>query len=331
MAKLALNKAPLDGDTHTWADYVELLALLNMDGVCTADAAVDRILDADAIDEDVVDDEEEVDSGVQSPGDGRSKRVQQRGRVGARVFDAFELIAWRANTYGDAYSFGVAGDKRSVTLRAHLSPANYLYIFLLLAANLRFVASGRSQLTDKFEEVALRVMKEVLPRGADVHVFGKATAQRYVGTAFEKIRALSDDIRASLFATPESYRIGDSGDSGIDLVGWQGLSDQQKNILVYFGQCACSRSDWTKKQLSASPDSLGSQLHTIPRWVTLMFVPVCFRRVGGEWAVDSDVASVVFFDRLRLLRNCSDFSAFEGAMPGREIVDSFLAEKEELV
>lgn len=332
MPRIVVNKTPRDGDVHTWADYIELLAVINLDSICTVDAVLDRILDAGSVDE--TDDEvgsDDSDEAHDPVSPRRDRRPLMRGRYSRRIFDAFEMLAWRASAYDGAYPFVVADDKRSISVRADLGPANYVYLFLLVAANLPFVSVGRNQVTNAFEEIAVRVMRAVLPRDAEVHVFGKATAQRYSGSAFRKIEALAADIRASLRATESTYRASDSGDSGIDIVAWHGLNDKQGNIFVYFGQCACSRADWTKKQLSASPGNLAKQLATIPAWNTIMFVPICFRRVGGDWAVDSDVTDVVFFDRYRVIGNSSGPDVVEEVEAIKLIVDEVLSAKEEVV
>lgn len=331
MAALSINKTPSDSDTHTWADYIELLALVNLDNVCTVDSAIDRIEDIDGeFDEtDLVDvDEAGGGEGIE-PVSGSRKRINARNNTA--VLDAFALILWRASAYGDCYPFSVDQDRRSITLVEDFSSAQYLYIFLLVAANLRFVSSGLSELTNNFEEFSRCVMRDVLPPKAEIHLFGKATSEKYHGSAYKKICSLCDDIRATLLVTEDDYRKGDSGDSGIDIVAWHGLSDRQKNILVYLGQCACSRSDWPKKQLAASVGQLKNVLSTAPDWVTMMFVPVCFRRVGGDWAVLSEVASVVFIDRYRLLKNCLSIDVDAVTIKIREIVNAVCSNKEAIV
>lgn len=337
MTAISINKRPSDSDTHTWADYVELLALVNLDGTCTVDSAIDRVEDIGGeSDETNSNDVSEADEGEgEGEGEGVEPVSGSRKRFNARnntaVLDAFALILWRASAYGDFYPFIVDQNRRSITLVKEFSSPQYLYVFLLIAANLRFVSDGLSELTNNFEEVSRCVMRDVLPPRAEVHLFGKATAAKYRGSAYKKMSDLCDDIRASLLVTEEDYRKGDSGDSGIDIVAWHGLSDSQKNILVYLGQCACSRSDWPKKQLAASAGQLKNVLATAPDWVTMMFVPVCFRRVGGGWAVLSEVASVVFIDRYRLLKNCLSMEVDTVTITIREIVNAVCSNKEAIV
>ncbi len=327
MASIVINKLPSDSDTHTWTDYVELLALVNMDNVCTADSAADRIGDISRDD----DEADGIDAGeydeMREPI--ANDRKRSSARCHARIRDAFALAQWRASAYAEAYPFLVDAERRSLTLAENLSPMQSLYVFLLLAANLRFFTGRYSDLTDRFEEVAECVMRDVLPARTEVHVFGKATAKKYKGSAFDKIKELSLDIRATLCVSEADFRKGDSGDSGIDIVAWHGFADSQKNILIYFGQCACSRDGWTKKQLEASPQALSNVLVSSPQWTTMMFVPVCFRRVGGGWAVLSEVASVVFIDRYRFLKNCLNIEPVIEKI--REIVDVVCSNKEAIV
>lgn len=327
MARLEINKAPSDSDTHTWADYLEMLAVVSMDGTCTVGMAVDRIRDVASeadLDDDVVSgDPNEVE---------RSENKRKIARAAKKFADAWQMLLWRKAAYEDAYPFELDDSSKTIRLVDVPGTGQYFYLFLLAAANLRFVAAGAQALQNGFEAIACEVMKEILPRRAEVHIFGKATADdRFSGSAFEKVSKLAREIRAQLIATEEDYRTGDIGDSGIDIVAWDVLADEECNIPVYLGQCACSRSDWPKKQHEASPGRLASSLRANPDWQTLMFVPICFRRVGGRWAVKTEIGAVIMLDRLRLLKNKTDYTAAPIEADVRRVVDAVMAAREGVV
>lgn len=304
MLRVSINKKPVDGDTHTYLDYMELLALVNMDGSSTIDAAVDRYFDSpgggrgDCQVEDVDGDADEDGGEILAP----VLRRAGAARVRSRFSDAMSLATWRSVVYLEDYPFEVSFSGAGLKLKENLSDKHKIYLFVLVAANLPFVNSGRNTVTDYFEKVSRAALVNLMPAGSEVHIFGKANASRYSGTAFEKMTALCRDIRARMTLSEEDFRTSDTGDSGVDLVSWFGMGDEQPNILVCLGQCACSRSDWTRKQLAASSVTL-SYIHAPGGWKTAMFVPICFRKVGGGWAVATDVASVTLVDRLRLMRN----------------------------
>ena len=305
MPRVVINKKPVDSDTHTYLDYVEILALLNMDGSATIDSAVDRYFDSPG---DGRGDPQQHESLGEEDSEGEvvapvERRVRSA-RVQARFSDAMALASWRMIVYGADYPFEIAFAGAGLQLRRELSDRHLLYLFILVAANLPFVAAGRKQVTDTFEAVSHAALFSLMPKGSEAHVFGQASATRYSGSAYEKMLALCRDIRARMTVSEADFRSSDTGDSGVDLVSWFGMSDEQPNIVVCLGQCACSRSEWTKKQLAASPMAL-SYVSLPGGWSTAIFVPICFRRVGGGWAVATEVASVIFVDRLRLMKNVS--------------------------
>ena len=53
-----------------------------------------------------------------------------------------------------------------------------------------------------------------------------------------------------------------------------------------------------------------------------MFIPICFRTTGGNWAVIGDVKNVVLMDRLRLINNCGDFVAANDSCGAKALVSA---------
>ena len=93
----------------------------------------------------------------------------------------------------------------------------------------------------------------------------------------------------------------DTGDKGLDIVGWVPVADSMPNRLLVFGQCACSKEDWTDKQSSSSAEAWRGtiQLSTTP--YNLAFVPFCFRRADGSWHTRVEIRETVLIDRLRFV------------------------------
>ncbi|MEA5126452.1 hypothetical protein [Xanthomonas floridensis] len=307
MSFISINKKPIDSDTHTCLDFMELLCLVNMDGVSTVDTAIDRFFDSPGAGrgDDDVEEAEDMDEEASDRDEGRAPVVNRRRalvtRLRRRFSDAISLASWRNSEYGDSYPFTLDASNSMLSLKAELRELNYVYLFLLISANLAFVKERANDITNEFERMSMVAFSSVMPAGSQVHIFGKANASRYSGSAYNKLASLCADIRASLSVAEEDYRPNDSGDSGIDLVAWHGMGDMQSHIVVGLGQCACSRSNWTNKQLAASPQNL-HYVNSPASWKTFMFVPICFRRIGGQWAVATEIASVIFLDRLRLIK-----------------------------
>lgn len=319
MISVRIDGKPRDNDVHTWADYLELLALVNLDRVCGHEFVLDRLCDSpeDGL-SDVDDEDQEARDAQESVSD-----VQRRTRekVSLRLNDAYALCFWRQCAYGSEYPYEVDLNGHEVRLKKELEDGHFSYLFLLLCGNQPFIKKENKQLTDGFEKFCAHVFSNVMPHGAEVHVYGKASGTRYRGNKLKKLTDLCGDLRGRLFAKEDSFRNGDAGDSGIDLVAWHGLNDQAFNIPVSLAQCACSRDEWIKKQAEILPDFFVNHFETIPPWMPFMFIPICFRATNGLWAYSGEVKNVVLMDRLRIIKNCKNFSAVNDECKVRCLMD----------
>lgn len=315
MVEIRVQGVPRDNDTHTWSDFLELLTLVNLDSVCSLEFALDRMTDAPHEDSDVEDDD-----GAETLSLSESRLARRRERYSVKLADAFALCSWRQNAYGEKYPFRIDASVPELLLKPELTESHYSYLFLLMCGNLPFVTRARNSLTDNFELFCKDVFKNVLPSGCEVHVFGKAASARYVGSKFEKFSLLCSDVKGHLKADENYFRRGDQGDGGIDLVAWKELGDLESNIPVSFGQCACSREEWVKKQAEVMPEYLATTMSCTPSWMPFVFLPICFRESSGGWAVKGEVKSVVLMDRFRLMSSCSDHLSTNNAINARAIV-----------
>lgn len=71
--------------------------------------------------------------------------------------------------------------------------------------------------------------------------------------------------------------------------------------MSILAQCACSRSEWSKKQNDASYDRIGHLGQNSNRWNSMLFTPICFRDNAGRWFVKGDIQNNIVFDRLRVI------------------------------
>lgn len=330
MIVIRVDGKPRDEDTHTWSDYLELLALINLDRVCGHEFALDRLSDSPEDDSLADDDDDEYDEPDERAQEDTFslKRSRAREKASIRLVDAFSLCQWRSAAYGHRYPYEVNLSSREIRLRDELTEAHYSYLFLLLCGNQPFIKKEKNALTDGFEKFCAFVFSQVVPQGSEVHVYGKAAVTRYKGNKLEKLKALCADLRGRLIANPQAFRKGDNGDSGIDIVAWHGLNDEAMNIPVSLAQCACSREDWVKKQAEILPDFFANHMTTNPPWVPFMFIPICFRSASGTWAYSGEVKNVVLMDRLRILKNCSDFRAANDACTAKKLVRAAFGSEE---
>ena len=292
---------PRDGDTHTIADFAELLCLITVDRVCTRETIIDQARD-----------------------------VGEHTVTDLVLDDCFSQLAWRVNAYGAHYPFQLDERGRVLSANATLSEPQKLYALLLVCANLPFVTLRDGTLTAAFERIALLALKASWPTNAVTRAFGK-TETEYVGTKWERINKLAEDIGGTGLSTEKSFRTGDSGDGGIDLIAWLDLDTHEKrNIPSALAQCACSRSNWPTKQSEISEDRINGLIHSSHRWNQIMFIPQSFRDSRGKWAVPGDVARVILFDRLRIIRQLGEEIDWAQIAPPA-IFNTILEERLELV
>lgn len=295
-------KRPVDDDPHTYADFAELLCMCTDDRICSREYLRDYI--SDMSEKKLTDDE---------------------------LADCFANIGWRKLVFGEWYPFEINNAKSRISGVEQLTQEQKVYFFLLCCSSLsHFDKRSYAQLTDGFEEVSLAALAAIWPAQGTVRSFGKNLTD-YPGSKWERMNALGEDIGASPKYSATSFRRKDSGDGGIDLIAWLDLdSHEKRNIPSAFGQCACSRSQWQKKQMEASNSTHATNMAPSYPWLELMFIPQSFRSGSGAWAYDGNVAQVILVDRHRLI-NCLGTIKDVGSVPIPDLLDEVLEFRLELV
>ena len=292
---------PRDSDTHTIADFAELLCLVTVDRVCTRETIIDQARD-----------------------------VGEHTVTDVVLDDCFSQLAWRVIAYGPHYPFQLDNRSRVLSANKTLLEPQKLYTLLLLCANLPFVTRRDGTLTAAFERIAFLALKASWSVNGVARAFGK-TETEYVGAKWQRINKLAEDIGGTGLCTDKSFREGDSGDGGIDLVAWLDLDAHEKlNIPSALAQCACSRDNWSTKQTEISEDRIKNLIHSTHRWNQIMFIPQSFRDSRGKWAVPGEIGQVILFDRLRIMRQLGEAIDWAHIAPP-EIFNFILDERLELV
>jgi len=263
--------SPRDGDIHSLADYAELLCFCTADRICSRETIADQLKDIG----------------------GQPIRAE-------KLDDCFVHLSWREAAFGDDYPFRLEDD-RVLFVKDDLTDRQRLYGLLLLCANLPYL-KNTTGLTDCFERISLCVLAVIWPSKGEVRPFGK-NETNYTGAKWERINTLASEIGGVGLCNESTFRAGDSGDGGIDLVGWYQLDPNEvRNNLSILAQCACSRSAWPNKQTEISHDRLSANfISPTHRWNQALFIPHCFRGSDGRWAVTGEIGQVVLIDRLRII------------------------------
>jgi len=319
----SLEKLPKKIINHyQWADYIELLCLVNIDGEYSQSDFLSRVQDR----ADVLHEIEEDDTDDSLPPE------EQDDKWNTRAFEYFAHLEFRLREFGEFYPFEFSSPT-SIKLKDSLEEKHKFYLFFLFAANLRYCLEYKADLTGSFELISRDALKQMMPRNAEVHVFGKGSGvdSPYIGTKWNKIKRLSDDLKAVLHVNEDNFTNNDTGDRGLDIVGYIPSPDKATGLLSVFGQCACSPDQWVTKQLSSSWDSWSSVFYMCPPPINMAFIPLCFRNIAGDWNDKTSIHNSLLIDRLRFVRLLQDhFTAFSESS-SYLVVNELIQLKEKLI
>ena len=325
--------------SHEWADYLELLCLVNVDGQLSKADALDRIRPR-------VDDLREGGEGVSNQnGQGPPQTSGDQSTTGGpdtspgqatdawstQAHELYKHLAFRSRVFGNFYPFVVNAKQDELSTKVATDLEQKFYISLLLSANLTYIGPKHHQLTSSFEVLSLEVLKRFLPNGAEAHIFGTSPLlpKRYKGTLWKKINQLADDLKERVIAMETDFPPTDVGDGGLDLVGWVPCGDGLNSMLSVFGQSACT-DEWKRKQATSTPEAWRRKLTFAACPYNMVFIPFCLRNADGSWHVGSTIQSIMI-DRLRFTYFLRDKMDMFQKLPSHEMVDEILKLKEDIV
>ena len=321
-----LEKPPSTREVHVWADYIELLCLVSIDQEISKADVLDRVRERRDLDE--PDDASLLDDSAV-----RGGAAEHDDRFSTDLDDIFAHLVYREGTFKDAYPFTI-GQGRVLRVKASLAMRHRLYIFFLLSANLRYLPrSLTSKLTSDFELLSAEVLRACLPSGAEVHVFGSnalhSAQPRYAGRLWNKIQRLAADLHERPAIPETEFKPTDTGDNGLDIVGWVPAGDKAGGFFLVFGQCACTE-DWVSKQHSSSAEQWRATMSLLATPSNMVFVPYCFRQSNGEWLRRHDIHGTVLIDRPRFVYYLPNGHEILTVQPSNDIVGDLLKQRESL-
>ena len=295
-----IETPPDTSDEYTWADYLELRALIHPDK-CYSRGELASLF-----------------TRIRSTG-GHTKDFNEVWS------DSKGFIRSRAIEFGDAYPFSLSADEDTVELEdGGLSIEKNFYLTLLICSSMAYLPS-RNAIARVFEECSLKVFENLMPAGSEVHpawASGGALS-RYQGNLPEKYRDIARDIRAVPTFKDRDFKAGDHCDGGIDIVSWHPIGDTRDAIPSAFAQCGCSREDWRRKHLEASPSKLRAKLNPHHPWSTYYFMPIDLRWSDGDWANKSDFGDAIMIDRLRMINLSRQFNIVNDMPIGNHVNEAY--------
>lgn len=297
------------GNINKWADYIEALCLASIDKIITADDIYDKLYGDKSDDEsststieyETEDGESDIDEYITESSSEKSD-VRQ-----SKINDVFEFLISRESLFKENYPFKISLGPRYIELNKKISMRQYSYLGLLISSNLDYFSYFKSDLTINFELNSLFVFKKLFPENAKIEYFGKGASRNSVFSAnklIDRIKQLSEVLKFPLAPIFNEDEIGhnNTGDGGLDLVGWYDIADDNSGKIINFGQCACGK-DWFDKQFDISISKWKNYIHPLHPILTTLITPSSYRKYDGTWYNNMKIYDCIIIDRSRFLKS----------------------------
>ena len=296
-----LESPPGGSDAFLWCDFAELRALIHPDRCFSRGDLIS------------------LENRSRSLGTGFDAELRWRDIIN---FAGIRKLEFKAD-----YPFTISEDKDTLILENNATAAHRLYIGLLISASMRHLANTRKgEVTRAFEQTCFAVFSSLMPTGSEVRATwaGGGAEAPYKGHLYEKLIQIAADIRCKANINPSDFKPNNSGDGGIDLIAWHGMTDEREGIPISFAQCGCSREDWKFKHMEASWSMHRRKLPVMHPWANYYFLPLDLRGFDGDWARKSEIGQVIIVDRLRIMRFSEQYE-LHATLPSMTFVDEAAA------
>ena len=219
-----------------------------------------------------------------------------------RTYEWFQYMKHREEVLCGSYPFSINGNFTELVLKQELNDHHKLYVYLLMASCLRhFDKQASFQLSSSFEVVCAEALRQYVGNSAVVKIFGKGPHAQYSGSKYARLTQLAADLCESVRVPENRFEPTDTGDEGLDVVGWFDTRDCSPGRLLIFGQCACG-DDWVEKQQSIDFNKWRKLITLSGEPVRTVFIPYFFRDSSGNWYADDQISTTLMIDRLRLMK-----------------------------
>ena len=314
---------------HLWADYIELLCLIQVDRVISKSDVLDRVR---IVAEDLQEGQDDNEAEDTLPGDNLDElpAAELNDKWAGRASTWFRHLSYRAGAFGSSYPFSLTETEDVLKVSSSLTAEQKLYVFLLLCSNLRYCESSMGALTKTFERLSAEVIKQCLPATAEVHIFGTSeiTGGRYTGDLWTNINKLARDLGESVKIARTDLAPSDYGDGGLDIVAWVPLGDVNTHRIVLLGQCACTL-NWELKQYTATALKWSQAITLSPSVISVIFIPHALRRADGSWH-DKINMTTTMIDRPRFMHLIGNKLDNFNESPGHAVAEDAIAQREDI-
>lgn len=236
----------------------------------------------------------------------------------------FSHLSIREKIFGASYPFFISEDRDTITCNKYedFTKAQKLYLYFLVTSNRSgLTLAAQRKLEFDFEPIAFEAFKAIIPSGGSAHLLGKGqySDEDFKTKKYDKFKLLSEKIKVNLqpYIDKNHFSPKDTGENGIDFIGWLTFSDNLPNNIVYAGQATC-KWQWADKYVDSSLENLGGIIDPshIGGYINSLFIPYHFA-VGNNWAYPDFIVSkkFVLLDRFRILKNINIVNIDDALIP----------------
>lgn len=305
--KIQSSTPATSDDSYIWADYFELISLLSPEESHSNEDLYQYIFRGT----DFV------------PEEGSTIRPERTDKQKRIIREGLDNIKRRKIILGDKYPFEYDEERLEIKIKTELSNIHYTYLVLLIASNLKYVISRGGVFTSSFEKISLDVLRILFPN-ATIKLFGSSNIEatinaedKYTDTKLEdRIRHLALDICHRVQPEVGTLSPQNTGDGGLDIVGFVDMKDKRGSFPLIFAQCASSKEDWEQKQYSTSRNIWNNWINiNYTSLQNFIMVPFPYMNNSGEWLKSTAIIQNVLIDRIRIMNfleegTCSRLGVF---------------------
>lgn len=321
---------PTRRDINEWADFVETLCVLSEDQIMSIEdftdflfddgtKTIDQILSAINFNQNFLNLPQApfvlpvapvINRNEDEEFDGEDEENNDREEIRSRLLKLFNFLQSRSHYFGVDYPFTISGIDLTITLIpvAHQTPLHKLYQILLFSSEMNlYTPADINIMGHRFEALCRRPFYQLIPAISEKRFFGAGAGEILQRSYEGNLRNRLDHLAENLATTTKDIindpdEIANTGDLGLDWVGWVSFEDECNHQPIYFGQCACG-ANWVDKQHETSLSHWYNFLDLKSALQCFHFMPRSFRRTSLKWFRETEIIyGLIIVDRYRLLK-----------------------------
>lgn len=309
---------------HLFADLAELLLISGYIGRKNIHKNdLESLIVNGTVSSDEIDEEEEASAEELRL---HKSSAEKCNRPEIQLEDVLSQLEYRSKALKDYYPFQY--DREQIILKEDVTDKHRVYKMLLACSRLRSFGTGGvpQRWAKHFALLSKEALMGILPSHAITKIFDANSDDRknYYSTNLpQALRVLGKDLGVLAINEVECDKASTSGDAGFDLIATVAFNDGAATNYAILGQCGAQETGWPDKSLEAHSINCRNYFQIQFDYPSVMFTPVCYREVTGEWVSNANGNGILLVDRMRMLSliesrnswteivNTSWFSSFE--------------------